>query len=133
MARHTFDLPTQLKQEAETLAAQQGISLDHFILWAVAEKVGSLRQRLDDPAFGHVSYRRGASGMPVPVVRSTGVRVQTLAIARQHWGLTVEQIANEWGLGAAEVRDALAFYEAHRPEMEAAIAAEQSLEEAARG
>lgn len=133
MARYPLNLPSQLKQEAEELAAGQGISLNQFILWAVSEKVGSLRQLLDDPAFVHVTYRRGASGMPVPIVRGTGVRVQTLGVARECWDLTREQIAEEYGLSEAQVRDALAFYEAHRPEMEAMMAAEQSLEETADG
>ena len=41
MARYTLNLPVQLKQDAETWAAQQGVSLNQFILWAVAEKVGA--------------------------------------------------------------------------------------------
>jgi uncharacterized protein (DUF433 family) len=133
MARYPLNLPSQLKHEAEELAAGQGISLNQFILWAVSEKVGSLRQLLDDPAFPHVTYRRGAGGMPVPVVRGTGVRVQTLGIAREYWGLTPDQIAEDYGLSEAQVRDALSFYEGHRSEMEAMMAAEEGLEEAANG
>lgn len=44
MTRYTLNLPVQLQQEAEKLAALQGISLDEFILWAVAEKVAALKQ-----------------------------------------------------------------------------------------
>ena len=43
MARYTLNLPVQLKQDAETWAAQQGVSLNQFILWAVAEKVRGKR------------------------------------------------------------------------------------------
>ena len=78
MARYPLNLPAQLKKEAEEWAAAQGISLNQFILWAVAEKVGALKQQLDDPAFPRVTYRRGASGQPVPVLRGTGIRVQTV-------------------------------------------------------
>ncbi|MEG3941245.1 MULTISPECIES: hypothetical protein [unclassified Microcoleus] len=39
MTSHTLNLPLQLQQEAEKLAALQSISLDRFILWAVPEKV----------------------------------------------------------------------------------------------
>ena len=46
MPRYALTLPTQLKQEAERWATQQGVSLDQFILWALAEKVGSLSQQL---------------------------------------------------------------------------------------
>ena len=40
MARYALNLPAQLKHEAEAWATTQGISLNQFILWAVAEKVG---------------------------------------------------------------------------------------------
>ena len=42
MTPYTLTLPLQLQQEAEKLAARQGISLDEFILLAVAEKVAAL-------------------------------------------------------------------------------------------
>ena len=44
MTPYTLNLPVQLQQEAEKLAALQGISLDRFILWAVAEKMATLKQ-----------------------------------------------------------------------------------------
>jgi len=44
MTPYTLNLPVQLQQEAEKLATNQGISLDQFILWAVAEKVAALKQ-----------------------------------------------------------------------------------------
>ena len=50
MARYALNLPNQLKRDAEQLATEQGVSLNQFILWAVSEKVGSLKQQLDDPA-----------------------------------------------------------------------------------
>ena len=128
MARYPLTLPTQLKKEAEEWAAQQGVSLDQFILWAVSEKVGALKQQLDDPAFPQIAYRRGASGWPVPVLRGTGIRVQAVVIAAQQWELSPAQIAAEYGLTEEQVEEALDFYEAHRREIEASIAAEQALE-----
>jgi len=127
MSRYALNLPTQLKEEAEQWAAKQGVSLNQFILWAVAEKVGALRQQLDDPTFPQITYRRGAAGRPVPVLRGTGIRVQTIAVA-QAWGLSAEQIAAEYDLDKAQIREALAFYQAHRQEIEADLAAEQALE-----
>jgi uncharacterized protein (DUF433 family) len=128
MARYPLNLPTQLKREAEQWAANQGVSLNQFILWAVAEKVGTLGQRLNDPAFPHITYRRGAAGQPVPVLRGTGIRVQTVAVAAHQWGLAPAQIAAEYGLAKAQVDDALAFYDAHRAGIDAAIVAEQTME-----
>jgi uncharacterized protein (DUF433 family) len=130
MARYPLNLPAKLKQEAEEWAANQGVSLNQFIMWAVAEKVGSLSQSLDDPAFPHVTYRRGAAGQPVPVLRGTGIRVQTLAVVAEQWKLTPAQIATEYDLLETQVNDALAFYDVHRPEIDAAIAAEQAMEQA---
>lgn len=129
MARYPLTLPTQLKKEAEEWAAHQGVSLDQFILWAVSEKVGALKQQLDDPAFPQITYRRGASGWPVPVLRGTGIRVQAVVIAAQQWELSPAQIAAEYGLTEGQVKEALAFYEAHRREIEAGIVAERALEE----
>jgi uncharacterized protein (DUF433 family) len=130
MARYPLNLPEQLKREAEQWAADQGVSLNQFIMWAVAEKVGALRERLDDPNHPHVTYRRGAAGVPVPVVRGTGIRVQALVIAARQWAWTPAQVAVEYGLSEAQVNDVLAFYDTHRPEVDASIAAEREMEEA---
>lgn len=128
MARYPLNLPTKLKQEAEQWANDQGVSLNQFILWSVAEKVGALKQNLDDPAFPRVTYRRGASGQPVSVLRGTGIRVQTMAVAAHQWDMTPDQIADEYGLAEAQVKEALAFYRAHRAEVDADLAAEQTIE-----
>lgn len=128
MARYPLNLPTQLKQEAEQYAGAQGVSLNQFILWAVSEKVGSLKQQLDDPEFPLVAYRRSVAGRPVAVLRGTGLRVQTIAIAARHWNLSPAQIAAEYDIDEAYVREALAFYKAHRQEIDADITAERALE-----
>ena len=128
MARYPLSLPARLKEEAEELAARQGVSLNQFILWSVAEKVGSLRQSLDDPAFPQITYRRGAAGQPVPVLRGTGIRVQTVVVATQQWGMEPGQIATEYALPEAQVKEAVAFYAVHQAEIDAALAAEQALE-----
>jgi uncharacterized protein (DUF433 family) len=133
MARYTLNLPVQLKRDAEMWAAQQGVSLNQFILWAVAEKAGALSQRLDDPAFPHITYRRGASGQPTAVVRGTGLRVQTLVVAGHTWGLTPAQRAKEYDLPVAHIEEALAFAAAHQSEIDAALAADAACEAAAHG
>lgn len=130
MSRYALNLPAQLKQEAEQWASNQGVSLNQFILWAVAEKVGALKQQLDDLNFPQITYRRGASGRPTPTLRGTGIRVQSIVVATQDWGLSVEQVAVEYDVSQTQVREALAFYQAHRQEIELEMAAEQSLEAA---
>jgi len=102
--------------------------LNQFILWAVAEKVGALNQHLDDPAFPQITYRRGASGTPVPVLRDTALRVQTIVNAATTWGMEPQRIAAEYAVSETQVNEALAFYAVHRHEIDLAIAAEDILE-----
>jgi uncharacterized protein (DUF433 family) len=128
MTRYALNLPSSLKREAEEIAARQGISLNQFIMWSVSEKVAALRQELDDPHFPGITYRRGASGWVSPVIRNTGVRVQTI-VSNLRMGLTPEQIAEDYDLSAHQVQEAQAFYTAHRPEIDAAIQAEGEIEE----
>lgn len=127
MTRYALNLPVNLKREAEEFASRQGISLNQFIMWSVSEKVASLRQELDDPNFPGITYRRGASGWVTPVVRGTGIRVQTIIVESQ-MGMNPEQIAVEYELDVNRIREAQAFYNAHRPEIDANIRVEQELE-----
>jgi uncharacterized protein (DUF433 family) len=127
MARYALNLPSELKSEAAELADEQGVSLNQFILWAVSEKVGTLRSALADPNFPQITYRRGASGIPTPVLRGTGIRVQTIVTCVQEWKMTPEEVAAEYDRPLAQIREALAFYEAHQREIEASLAYEQQL------
>jgi uncharacterized protein (DUF433 family) len=116
-----------LKREAEELASRQGISLNQFIMWSVSEKVAALRQSLDDPEFPGITFRRGVSGWVVPVVRGTGIRIQTIA-KQLSYGMKPEQIAEEYGLEIHKVKEAQAFYHAHRSDIDGSIKAEEELE-----
>jgi uncharacterized protein (DUF433 family) len=51
-----------------------------------------------------------------------------VAIASQNWGMIPNQIANEYELTEAQVREALTFYTVNQGQIDAAIASEQSLE-----
>ncbi len=128
MARYSLNLPQQLKQDAENWAAQQGVSLNQFVLWAVAEKVGACKQQLDDPTFPLITYRRSGSGQPTAVLRGVNIAVRTLVVAVQHWGLTADQIADEYGISPTQVEQALAFYQQHRQEVDLDIATDRALE-----
>ncbi len=57
-------------------------------------------------------------------MQGTGLRIQTVVIAYQKWGLSVPQIPDEYNLSEAQVNEALAFYAAHSQEIDRAIAAE---------
>jgi uncharacterized protein (DUF433 family) len=88
-----------------------------------------LNQQLDDPAFPLITYRRGASGIPAPVLNGTGLRVQTIVTAHETWGMSPEAIASEYDLSLRQVEDALAFFTAHRLEIESQIMVESHLVE----
>ena len=126
MTRYALNLPNGLKRDAERLAKKQGVSLNQFILWSVAEKVGGLMQGLDDPDFPNITYRRGASGSLAPVLRGTGIRVQTIVIAAQN--MSPAEIAEDYDLTETQVQEVLDFHEAHRAEIDAFIQAEAALE-----
>jgi uncharacterized protein (DUF433 family) len=126
MTRYALNLPNQLKKDAERLAKKQGVSLNQFILWSVAEKVGGLLQSLEDPDFPTITYRRGASGSISAVLRGTGIRVQTIVIAVEK--SSVSEVAKDYELTDAQVQDSLDFYQAHRAEIDAHIQAEATLE-----
>ena len=130
MSRYSLNLPVALKQDAEQSASQQGISLNQFIVWAVAEKVGELRLRLDDLRFPQIAYRQGEARWPTPVLRGTGIRVQTIVLAVFHWEMSPEEVAEDYELTRSQISEALDFYEAHRAEIDAAIMAERELETA---
>lgn len=126
MTRYALNLPNDLKKEAERLAKKQGVSLNQFILWSVAEKVGSLLQSLEDPNFPAITYRRGASGSISPVLRGTGIRVQTIAMAAEN--SSVSEMAQDYDLPDTQIQEALNFYQTHRVEIDAHIQAEAALE-----
>ncbi|MBD2131658.1 MAG: DUF433 domain-containing protein [Sphaerospermopsis kisseleviana] len=125
MTAYTLNLPEQLKHEIEQLVQSQGISLDQFILWAVTEKVSTLKA-----SFSQIAYRQGANGQLVPIIKGTGIRVQTVVIASQKWGMSLSQIADEYELNEAQVREALSFYVVNKEQIDTAISSEQSLESA---
>ena len=128
MPRYPLNLPLELKRKAEQWASEQGVSLNQFIMWAVAEKVGALSQGLDDPGCPNITYQRGASGIPTPFLRGTGIRAQTLVTAKAVWEFSPAEIAENYDLTESQVLEALDFFAAHQQEIDQAIEYEQALE-----
>jgi hypothetical protein len=83
MARTSLNLPPVLKEEAKAMASQPGVSLNQFIVWAVAEKIGGLKGRLDDPRFPHVTYPAGRSGARSATAAAGALEAEPLAIAEE--------------------------------------------------
>ena len=126
--RYPLNLPTELKQAAARLAKQQGVSLNQFFLWSISEKVTELKTSIDDPRFPAITYRRGASGVPTPIIRGTGLRVETLVVAHQHWRQSAAELAEEYELPLEAVDAALAYYQAHQEEIDTLIRIELEIE-----
>lgn len=129
MTRYALNLPVDLKREAEEIAQKQGVSLNQFIMWSVSEKVATMRNQLDDPKFPGIIYRRGsASDYAAPMIRGTRIRVQTVAVAVNQLNEKPEEFAEDYGIGIAQVREALGFYDAHKKEIDENIRYEEDLE-----
>ena len=126
--RYAVNLSVELKKEAETLEKQQGVSLNQFIRWSVAEKVSALKAGLDDPNFPGIPFRRGASGIPIPVLRGTGIPVQTIVISSREWNESMSEIAAQYSPSEELIKEALRFYRAHQAEVDLLIQSNTRLE-----
>jgi len=76
--------------------------------------------------FPNIVYRRGASEFLSPVLRGTGIRVQTIVIASEN--MTANEIAWDYDLTEELVLEALDYNEANRAEIDAHIREETALE-----
>ncbi len=121
--RYSLNLPVDLKQDAEQVAEQQGISLNQLILWSLAEKVTALKSKVDDPNFPVITYKLDTGNQLVPVIKGNGIRVQTIAIAFHDWKETPAEIARQYSLPERTVKEALAFYDAHKKAVDLLIEA----------
>jgi len=126
--RYSLNLPVDLKHEAEQVAEQQGVSLNQLILWSLTEKVTALKGKLDDPDFPSVTYKLDTLKQPVPIIRGKGIRIQTIVIAFHRWQETVADIARQYELSIPTVKEALAFYQAHKSIVDALINENDALE-----
>jgi uncharacterized protein (DUF433 family) len=126
--RYPLNLPKALKQAAAQLAKQQGVSLNQFFLWSISEKVSELKTSIDDPKYPMITYRRGASNIPTPIIRGTGIRVEAIVIGNQHWGQSAAELAEEYDIPLDAVEAALGYYQAHPEEIDTLIRIEQEVE-----
>ncbi len=84
---------------------------------------------LDDPKFPLITYVRGSvSDYPLPVIRGTRIRVQTVAVAVNKFKEKPKAFAEDYGIEITQVREALGFYDAHKKEIDENIEYEESLE-----
>ena len=104
----------------------------------VQHLLGSIQQETLDSslplkheqAFSQIQRRIGTSGQASASIKGTGIRVQTIVIAKANWGWDTSQISNEYDLPTAQVSEALSFYEVHKAEIDDAITSEAALEAA---
>lgn len=119
--RYSLNLPVDLKHDAEQVAQRQGVSLNQLILWSLAEKVTTLKSKIDDPNFPDITYKLDSDNQLVPIIKGKGIRVQTLMIAYYNWKESVVEISQQYDLPQKTVKQALSFYEAHKKVVDALI------------
>lgn len=119
--RYSLNLPVDLKHDAEQVAERQGVSLNQLILWSLAEKVTTLKSKIDDPNFPDITYKLDSDNQLVPIIKGKGIRVQTLMIAYYNWKESVAEISQQYDLPQKTVKQALSFYEAHKKVVDALI------------
>ena len=119
--RYSLNLPVDLKHDAEQVAQRQGVSLNQLILWSLAEKVTTLKSKIDDPNFPDITYKLDSDNQLVPIIKGKGIRVQTLMIAYYNWKESVAEISQQYDLPQKTVKQALSFYEAHKKVVDALI------------
>ena len=119
--RYSLNLPVDLKHDAEQVAERQGVSLNQLILWSLAEKVTTLKSKIDDPNFPDITYKLDSDNQLVPIIKGKGIRVQTLMIAFYNWKESVAEISQQYDLPQKTVKQALSFYEAHKKVVDALI------------
>ncbi len=83
---------------------------------------------MDDSRFSQITYRRGAAGAPIAMLRGSGFRVRTLWAASTAWRWSPEDIAREYDLTLDQVEVALSFGAVHHAQIEADMALEEKLE-----
>ncbi len=88
-----------------------------------------MKASLDDPRFPYITYRRSGSGFVAPVLRGTGIHVETIVVAHHTFGETAEVLAEDYEVPVEVVKDALAFYESHRAEIDNLIRIDRELQE----
>lgn len=109
-AQRVYDELTGLRQVVETLAQK------------VEGLVSEWKKPMLATTHAHVARVQGVKGGE-PIIRGTGITVQTIVALTQH-GLTPEQIVEEYEgvLTLAQVHDALGYYYDHPGEIEQYIA-----------
>ena len=76
----------------------------------------------------HVVLRESGTGVQ-PYVDGKGIKVKYVADDHERFGLTVDQIADNFDLTLAEVHAALAYYFDHRDEIDARLRDDEAVEE----
>jgi uncharacterized protein (DUF433 family) len=82
----------------------------------------------DDLRFPGITYRSNASSTLIPILRGTGIRVQTIVIANRSWNESPKEIAEQYDLPGSRIEEALAFYQAHQAEVDVLIQSDAKLE-----
>lgn len=73
----------------------------------MSEKVGALRESLDDPEFPQITCRREANGYPAAVLHGRGIWVQAIVGYVNGWGMSLTEVAEAFELPLAKIKEAM--------------------------
>ena len=92
-----------------------------------AQKTGFLQQPalMNDANFPQIHYRRGGNGEFQPRLRGFSIRVKTVVVCIDVHRMSFQEVADEYDLPLEMVTQAMAFYEAHRLEIDTDIEADR--------
>jgi len=96
--------------------------------WSLVEKMSTLKIKPGDLNFPDIVYKMNIDGQPVPIIQGTGIRVQTIVIAVDEWKDTPAYVAQQYNLPEGLIKEALAFYSAHKMMVDALIQLDEDAE-----
>lgn len=79
------------------------------------------------PAYAHIEEVDTGTGIQ-PRVARTGHKVKYIALWHERDGMSVDDIADGYGLTLSEIHAALAYYFDHREEIDARVADDEAFE-----
>ncbi|MGD1858168.1 MAG: DUF433 domain-containing protein [Leptolyngbyaceae cyanobacterium] len=122
----------ELQEQVLQLPLKERWQLVQRLLGSIQqETTGADLSLADAQTFPQLQYRTGTSGQTNVSIKGKGIRVQTIVVANTDWNWDANKIAEEYDLSTTQVLEALRFYEAHKTEIDDAIAAEVASEEEA--
>jgi len=127
--RHFSELVKAAESGEPQLITRRGVPVVAVIKYIDYAETAEGSTEHDDPRFSGITYLVGNFGIPVPTIRRTAIRVQTVVFVYKYQGKTIEEIANDYDISEGVVIEALGFYNFHREEINTLMRLDRVMEE----